>query len=246
MKGWSRAGSSRTTRRWRKRTRADRQLRRAVPGLFPAADSLISTFLKPRIPVSSFCPLPRSFSGSVPACCSAFRGARRARSSTADRRPVRCFLRVPPVLHRAAAPSSSSASSTAGSPDPGYVVADRGFGSFLSDLFLPALTLALIYMAAYVRITRAYVLESLGEDYLRTAKAKGLRTGASSSSTRCARRSRPSSPWPASTSVGCSAARSSPRRSSTTTASASWPVQADDDVRPADDCRSSCCWLARS
>jgi peptide/nickel transport system permease protein len=39
---------------------------------------------------------------------------------------------------------------------------------------LPSLTLALFFMAGYVRMTRAFVLESLGEDYLRTAKAKGL------------------------------------------------------------------------
>jgi peptide/nickel transport system permease protein len=41
-------------------------------------------------------------------------------------------------------------------------------------LTLPSLTLALFYMAAYVRITRAFVLESLSEDYIRTARAKGL------------------------------------------------------------------------
>ena len=40
---------------------------------------------------------------------------------------------------------------------------------------LPAITLALFYMAAYVRITRAFVLESMTEDYIRTARAKGLR-----------------------------------------------------------------------
>jgi peptide/nickel transport system permease protein len=39
---------------------------------------------------------------------------------------------------------------------------------------LPSLTLALFYMAGYVRMSRAFVLESLGEDYLRTARAKGL------------------------------------------------------------------------
>ncbi|GAB96357.1 peptide/nickel transport system permease protein [Kineosphaera limosa] len=41
-------------------------------------------------------------------------------------------------------------------------------------LFLPGLTLALFYMAGYVRLTRAFVLESLSEDYLRTARAKGV------------------------------------------------------------------------
>lgn len=58
---------------------------------------------------------------------------------------------------------------------PSYVsIADGGVGQWLSNLFLPALTLALVYMAAYVRITRAFILESTSEDYIRTARAKGL------------------------------------------------------------------------
>ncbi len=44
----------------------------------------------------------------------------------------------------------------------------------MSGLFLPGLTLALFYMAGYVRLTRAFVLESTTEDYIRTAHAKGL------------------------------------------------------------------------
>jgi peptide/nickel transport system permease protein len=54
-------------------------------------------------------------------------------------------------------------------------IADAGVFGWLSGLFLPALTLALLYLAGYVRITRSYVLESLSEDYIRTAKAKGLK-----------------------------------------------------------------------
>jgi peptide/nickel transport system permease protein len=53
-------------------------------------------------------------------------------------------------------------------------IADGGVGGWLSSLLLPALTLALFFMAGYVRMTRAYVLESLSEDYVRTARAKGL------------------------------------------------------------------------
>ena len=45
---------------------------------------------------------------------------------------------------------------------------------WITSILLPALTLALFFMAAYVRYTRAFVLESLSEDYIRTAKAKGL------------------------------------------------------------------------
>ena len=44
----------------------------------------------------------------------------------------------------------------------------------MSGLILPGLTLALVYMAGYVRMTRAFVLESMTEDYIRTAHAKGL------------------------------------------------------------------------
>ena len=59
-------------------------------------------------------------------------------------------------------------------PIPRYItIADGGVGAG-SGLLLPGMTLALFYMAGYVRMTRAFVLESMGEDYLRTAKAKGL------------------------------------------------------------------------
>ena len=42
------------------------------------------------------------------------------------------------------------------------------------DLILPWITLALITSATYARLTRSSVLETLGEDYIRTARAKGL------------------------------------------------------------------------
>lgn len=41
-------------------------------------------------------------------------------------------------------------------------------------LVLPMLSLALIYMAQYSRLTRASMLDVLGSDYVRTARAKGL------------------------------------------------------------------------
>ena len=53
-------------------------------------------------------------------------------------------------------------------------IAEGGLGGWLSSLLLPGITLAVFFMAAYVRMTRAYVLESLSEDYVRTARAKGL------------------------------------------------------------------------
>jgi peptide/nickel transport system permease protein len=45
----------------------------------------------------------------------------------------------------------------------------------LANLVLPALTLALFAMAAVARITRSAMLEVLRADYIRTARAKGLR-----------------------------------------------------------------------
>lgn len=60
---------------------------------------------------------------------------------------------------------------------PAYVpLTEGGPIAWLKGLFLPSLTLALFYLAGYVRMTRAFVLEAMGEDYLRTAKAKGLGT----------------------------------------------------------------------
>lgn len=41
-------------------------------------------------------------------------------------------------------------------------------------LLLPWITLAFLYAAGYARITRAGMLETMGEDYIRTARAKGL------------------------------------------------------------------------
>ena len=48
------------------------------------------------------------------------------------------------------------------------------FADILWHLFLPALTLGTIPMAVIARMTRASLLEVLGEDYIRTAWAKGL------------------------------------------------------------------------
>jgi peptide/nickel transport system permease protein len=42
------------------------------------------------------------------------------------------------------------------------------------DLILPWITLAFLYAAGYARLTRAGMLETMGEDYIRTARAKGL------------------------------------------------------------------------
>jgi peptide/nickel transport system permease protein len=44
----------------------------------------------------------------------------------------------------------------------------------LGQLFFPALTLGLSFSASVMRMTRSAVLEVLGEDYIRTARSKGL------------------------------------------------------------------------
>ena len=44
-------------------------------------------------------------------------------------------------------------------------------------LVLPAVTLALVYLAQYSRLARASMLDVLGADYIRTARAKGLSEG---------------------------------------------------------------------
>ena len=56
----------------------------------------------------------------------------------------------------------------------GYVSPADNFGAFLSHMILPWIVLALLYAAFYARMTRNNLLETLGEDYIRTARAKGL------------------------------------------------------------------------
>jgi peptide/nickel transport system permease protein len=59
-------------------------------------------------------------------------------------------------------------------PVQGYAPLGGGIGPWLAHLALPCLNLALVYMALLTRMTRATVLEVLQEDYIRTARAKGL------------------------------------------------------------------------
>jgi peptide/nickel transport system permease protein len=59
-------------------------------------------------------------------------------------------------------------------PVQGYHRIAEGFWPFLRHLILPSITLSVIYIALIARVTRASVLEALGEDYIRTARAKGL------------------------------------------------------------------------
>ncbi|MCF8466264.1 MAG: ABC transporter permease [Sneathiella sp.] len=58
------------------------------------------------------------------------------------------------------------------------ITKDAGFFGHILDilhhLILPALTLGIVYLAQYARLTRASMLEILGSDYIRTARAKGV------------------------------------------------------------------------
>tara|TARA_R110002033_G_scaffold9647_5_gene31731 strand:- start:4865 stop:5842 length:978 start_codon:yes stop_codon:yes gene_type:complete len=65
-------------------------------------------------------------------------------------------------------------------PGFGYETVGSGYGGFdraidiLKHLILPALTLGLFFMAVYMRMTRASMLEVAQQDFVKTARAKGL------------------------------------------------------------------------
>ncbi|MFO1322495.1 MAG: ABC transporter permease [Burkholderiales bacterium] len=59
-------------------------------------------------------------------------------------------------------------------PVQGYQPLREGVWGCLQRLVLPSVTLSVIYVALIARITRTSVLEVLSEDYIRTARAKGL------------------------------------------------------------------------
>lgn len=62
-------------------------------------------------------------------------------------------------------------------PVQGYRPMSAGLGLYFRHLLLPCLSLGLVYMALLTRMTRATMLEALSEDYIRTARAKGLGAG---------------------------------------------------------------------
>jgi peptide/nickel transport system permease protein len=59
-------------------------------------------------------------------------------------------------------------------PPGGYVPLSEGVWPWMNHLILPWLTLALLSAAVYTRLTRGSMLDVLGEDYIRTARSKGL------------------------------------------------------------------------
>jgi peptide/nickel transport system permease protein len=58
-------------------------------------------------------------------------------------------------------------------PVQGYQRLEMGVFQWIRHLILPALALSVIFVAFIARMTRTSVLEVLGEDYVRTARAKG-------------------------------------------------------------------------
>ncbi|MGF7055794.1 peptide/nickel transport system permease protein [Bosea sp. OAE752] len=59
-------------------------------------------------------------------------------------------------------------------PPQGYTPLSEGVWPWLQRLILPAITLGFVYIVLIARITRASMLEVLQQDYVRTARAKGL------------------------------------------------------------------------
>jgi peptide/nickel transport system permease protein len=60
-------------------------------------------------------------------------------------------------------------------PVQGYTPIAQGVKPWLENLILPAIALGCVYIALIARITRATMLEVLQQDYIRTAKAKGIK-----------------------------------------------------------------------
>ncbi len=59
-------------------------------------------------------------------------------------------------------------------PNDGYVSFTESPTRWAMNLVLPWVTLAFLYAAQYARLTRAGMLETMSQDYIRTARAKGL------------------------------------------------------------------------
>lgn len=56
----------------------------------------------------------------------------------------------------------------------GYTPITQSFTGWLGCMILPWITLAVVQAAVYTRLSRGSLLDTLGEDYIRTARSKGL------------------------------------------------------------------------
>lgn len=61
-------------------------------------------------------------------------------------------------------------------PVQGYQPLSQGIGQTARSIALPAFALGMVYMALIARITRASMVDVLAQDYIRTARAKGVAT----------------------------------------------------------------------
>ena len=59
-------------------------------------------------------------------------------------------------------------------PGTGYVPMSENLGEWFGHMVLPWMVLAMFYAALYARMVRANLIETMGEDFIRTARAKGL------------------------------------------------------------------------
>ncbi len=59
-------------------------------------------------------------------------------------------------------------------PVQGYTPISQGFWPWLENLILPSIALGAVYIALIARMTRATMLEVLQQDYIKTARAKGI------------------------------------------------------------------------
>jgi peptide/nickel transport system permease protein len=55
-----------------------------------------------------------------------------------------------------------------------YAGPSQGLGTWIGHMLLPWITLAAVQAAIYTRLTRGQLLDTMGEDYIRMARAKGL------------------------------------------------------------------------
>ena len=60
------------------------------------------------------------------------------------------------------------------SPGTGYVSWGDSFTDWLSHMILPWVVLAMLYAAFYARMVRGNMIETMSQDYIRTARVKGL------------------------------------------------------------------------
>jgi peptide/nickel transport system permease protein len=144
-------------------------------GYSPLRNSLVWTYLKPRIPVTIFLALAAFVMWIVGGVLLGILAALR-RGKVVDRVVVSgalVFYSFPTffiglLLFKVIVFQLNLLQT------PTYVSPTQSLGSFAYNIFLPAFTLAVVFAAAYIRITRTYMLETMSEDYLRTARAKGL------------------------------------------------------------------------